>query len=336
VEADSEVISWLLSGDAAIRWQVLRDLLKRPSREVLNERRKVAHQGWGARLLSLQDDEGTWGRGLYNPKWTSTTYTLLLLRDLGLLPNASEVHRACELLLDEGLRPDGGVNFGSERSETCITGMILSVVTYFQHADERLGQITSYLLREQMADGGWNCRRWRGATHSSVHTTINVLEGLHCHDLLGGRRSTALRRAAANGREFLLQHRLFRSHRTGRVIRPEFTRLSFPPRWHYDILRALDYFRAVGAPRDPRLSEAVGIVRTKVRPDGRWVLENSYSGRSFFNLERPALPSRWNTLRALRVLEWWDAARRPDGATRAPSYSGSQQTPRSLRVGGHG
>jgi hypothetical protein len=198
--------------------------------------------------------------------------------------------------------------------------MILSVVAYFQHEDERMGRITRYLLREQMTDGGWNCRRWRGATHSSVHTTISVLEGLHFHELLGGRRSTALRRAAANAREFLLQHRLFRSHRTGRVIRAEFTRLSFPPRWHYDILRALDYFRAVDTPRDPRLTEAAEIVRTKMRPDGRWVLENSYSGRSFFTLERPAFPSRWNTLRALRVLDWWDAGR-PVGAARALSNS---------------
>lgn len=323
MEADSGVIRWLLEGDVAIRWQVLRDLLKRPSRAVLDERRLVARQGWGARLLSLQDEAGTWGGGLYNPKWTSTTYTLLL-RDFGLLSDTSGVHTACSILLDEGLRSDGGVNFGPERSETCITGMILSVIAYFKHRHKRMGRIAKYLLREQMNDGGWNCRRWRGATHSSVHTTIGVLEGLHSHELLGGRPSTALRRAAVDGREFLLQHRLFRSHRTGRVIRTEFTRLSFPPRWHYDILRALDYFRAVDAPRDPRLTEAVEIVRTKVRPDGRWVLENGYSGRSFFELERPGLPSRWNTLRALRVLEWWDAEKTPRGR----STNAVQLTPR--------
>lgn len=306
---DSEVIRWLLEGDAAIRWQVFRDLLKRSSRAVQNERKKIAHEGWGARLLALQDAKGTWGGGLYNPKWTSTTYTLLLLRDFGLLPEVSQTRIPCEMLLSEGLCSDGGVNFGAENGETCITGMVLSIVAYFQHEDERVREIIEYLSREQLADGGWNCRRRRGATHSSVHTTISVLEGLHCHELLGGRREPELRRAAERGREFLLQHRLFRSHRTGRIIRSEFMRLSFPPRWHYDILRALDHFRAVDAPRDPRLAEAIEIVREKVRPDGRWVLENSYRGHSFFELEQRGQPSRWNTVRALRVLDWWDAGR---------------------------
>lgn len=313
---DSDVIRWLLDGDPAIRWQVFGDLLKRSSRAVLNERRKVAREGWGARLLSLQDPEGTWGGGLYNPKWTSTTYSMLLLRDFGLLPNITSTRPACERLLNEGLRPDGGVNFGAAASETCITGMILSLVSYFQHEDARAGQLVEYVLREQMRDGGWNCRRRFGATHSSVHTTISVLEGLHLRESLGGRRSAELRDAAERGREFLLQHRLFRSHRTGRVIRSEFTRLSFPPRWHYDILRALEHFRAVGAPRDTRLTEAVELVRNKVRPDGCWALENSHRGRSFFELERVGQPSRWNTLRALRVLHWWDVGRR------APSNSG--------------
>lgn len=306
-QLDSEVIRWLLSGDAAIRWQVLQDLLQRPQREVLRSRQDVCREGWGARLLSLQQDNGTWGGGLYNPKWTSTTYTMLLLRDFGLPPKTPQARAACKVLLAEGIRSDGGVNFGSLRSETCITGMILSIASYFQQADERVDAIVSYLLREQMPDGGWNCRRWRGATHASMHTTISVLEGLRFYELLGRGRLTEVRDAQARGREFLLQHRLFRSHRTGRVIRTEFGRLSFPPRWHYDILRALDYFQAVAAPHDPRLAESVDIIRGKRRSDGRWLLENTHKGRSFFELERCGRPSRWNTLRALRVLQWWSA-----------------------------
>lgn len=185
--------------------------------------------------------------------------------------------------------------------------MVLSLAAYFQHADERLGKLVNYLLRQQLPDGGWNCRRSLGATHSSMHTTISVLEGLRCYELLGSAPLGEVRRAQTRGREFLLQHRLFRSHRTGRVIRPEFARMAFPPRWHYDILRALDYFRAVAAPRDPRLAEAIAIIQRKQRPDGRWCLEQTYPGRCFFQLERPGLPSRWNTLRALRVLSWWSA-----------------------------
>ncbi len=305
-------LAWLLDGDPAIRWQTLRDLVGAGASTVERERRKVAREGWGARLLSEQDPEGTWagGRssdgGLYSPKWISTTYTMLLLRDLGLPASNRQARRACPLLLDGGLQRDGGVNYGWRgRSETCITGMVLSILGHFEHQDERLDTLADYLLEQQMPDGGWNCQRDLGATHSSVHTTISVLEGLRLYELHRGRRRHALRAAQCAGREFLLAHRLFRSHRTGEVIKPILLRFSFPPRWHYDVLRALDHFRAVGAPRDPRLAEAIGLVRAKRRPDGRWNLENRYRGKTWFELERLGAPSRWNTLRALRVLKWW-------------------------------
>jgi hypothetical protein len=306
LDANDDVIDWLLEGDVAIRWQVLRDLVGSPERAVSRERQKVASDGWGARLLAQQDSEGTWGGGMYNPKWTSTTYTLLLLRDFGLAPTNEAARQGCALLLDTGLRDDCGVNFKSERSETCITGMVLSILSYFRYRDPRLDAIVGYVLDQQMPDGGWNCRRSRGATHASVHTTISVLEGLWLYSLHRRHRSNDVRDALARGREFLLEHRLFRSHRTGRVIKSEFTRFVFPPRWHYDILRALDHFQAVDAPRDPRLAEAVGIVEQKRQSDGRWLLDNSYNGVTFFNIEQRGKPSRWNTLRALRVVRWWN------------------------------
>lgn len=299
---------WLLAGDAAIRWQVLRDLVGAPDRVVAGERQKVAREGWGARLLARQDPEGTWDRGLYSPKWTSTTYTMLLLLDFGLPPSNPQTRKGCSLLLENGLRPDGGVNFGrTDRSETCITGMVLSLLSYGEYDDERLDAIADHLLAHQMPDGGWNCRFPFGATHASVHTTISVLEGLRLYGLFRRRKMSEVRSAQQRGREFLLVHRLFRSHRTGRVMKSEFSRFSFPPRWHYDILRALDHFQVVGAPRDERLSEAMDIVRRSQRSDGRWSLQNCYKGRSYFRLERLGAPSRWNTLRALRVLRWWDA-----------------------------
>lgn len=304
---NSEVIRWLLAGDAAIRWQVFRDLLGAAGNTVERERRKIAREGWGARLLARQDPQGTWGGGLYNPKWTSTTYTMLLLRDCGLPPFNAQTRKACAVLLDNGLRPDGGVNLGrAQQSETCITGMVLSIVSYCEYEDGRLDTIAKHLLERQMPDGGWNCRRPDGATHASVHTTISVLEGLRLYELYSRRKLNQLRGAQRRAREFLLVHRLFRSHRTGRIIKPEFTRLAFPPRWHYDILRALDYFQAVDAPRDPRLSEAIDIVRSRQQKDGRWSLEYSYKGKTHFALEQIGRPSRWNTLRALRVLKWWD------------------------------
>jgi hypothetical protein len=307
---------WLLDGDPAIRWQTLRDLVGASERVIEQERSKVASDGWGARLLNRQDAEGTWagGRssdgGLYSPKWTSTTYTLLLLRDLGLGAGNRGARKACQILLDRGLQRDGGIDYGWQgRSETCITGMVLSILAYFRYDDARLLTIAKHLLKAQMADGGWNCRRPLGATHGSMHTTISVLEGLRLLELHLERDVDALRAAQRRGREFLLVHRLFRSHRTGNVIRSDFTRFVFPPRWHYDILRALDYFQVVDAPRDPRLSQAIDIVRTRRREDGRWSLLYSYPGKTYFQLERVGMPSRWNTLRALRVLKWWNQER---------------------------
>ena len=313
---EEDTVRWLVDGDAAIRWQALRDLTGARDRVVERERRRVARKGWGARLLARQGPGGTWaaGRssdGLYSPKWISTTYTMLLLRDFGLPSDDRRARRACRRLLDGGLRPDGGVSYGTwarwtGRGETCVTGMILSILSYFEYDDERLDTIAGHLLEQQMPDGGWNCQRPSGATHASLHTTISALEGLRHYEEHGGRRARAARAAQRRGREFLLRHRLFRSHRTGEVIKPVFTRFSFPPRWHYDVLRALDHFQAVDAPRDPRLADAIDLVHQHRGEDGRWPLQQSFKGRTYFQLERLGAPSRWNTLRALRVLRWWN------------------------------
>ena len=317
VSKSDRVVEWLLAGDPAIRWQTLRDLLGAPPRTVQRERDRISLQGWGARLLARQGSDGRWAGGqssdggLYLPKWISTTYTMLTLRDFGLPETNGQARKACNLLFEEGLQPNGGIAYGSwakryPRGETCVTGMVLSILSYFDYPDTRLGTIASHLLAEQMSDGGWNCRREKGATHSSVHTTISVLEALQHYERYGGRPRRAVQAARRRAREFLLLHRLFRSHRTGAIMKSEFTRFVFPPRWHYDILRALDHFQAAGAPRDPRLEEAIEIVRSRRRPDGRWLLENGYRGKTYFDLERLGAPSRWNTLRALRVLKWWE------------------------------
>jgi len=319
---DAHTIDWLLAGDPSIRWQTLQDLTGASAAIVDRERRKVAREGWGARLLAEQDRDGRWAgnrrspdTGLYSPKWISTTYTLLELRDFGLAPNNRQARKGCALLLDRGLQRDGGFNYGdwakwTGTSETCVTGMVLSLLSYFEYDDERLETVVRHLLDRQMPDGGWNCRLPRGATHASVHTTISVLEGLNYYERLVGRVGQVrlvgqVRAAQRRGREFLLAHRLFRSHRTGAVMKPQFVRFAFPPRWHYDVLRALDHFRSVGARRDPRLSDAIEIVRRSRRPDGHWILDHAYRGQTYFQLERVGAPSRWNTLRAWRVLKWW-------------------------------
>jgi hypothetical protein len=320
------VIQWLLEGDPAIRWQTLCDLVGAPAATVERERRKLARDGWGARLLAKQDANGRWASGqttdsgLYSPKWISTTYTMLTLRDFGLSPS-SRTRKACRVLLDEGLQRDGGINYGIFKiSETCVTGMVLSILSYFEYDDARLDTVAHHLLDQQMPDGGWNCRRRFGATHSSVNTTILALEGLRFYELHRRHRLKQVRAAQRRGREFLLIHRLFRSDRTGEIIKPVFIRFAFPPRWHYDVLRALDYFQAVDAPRDPRLAEAIEIVERTRQNDGRWTLQNAYRGKTYFEMERLGAPSRWNTLRALRVLKWWNAGKNPPRGRKAKTH----------------
>lgn len=319
------VITWLLEGDPAIRWQVLRDLLDRPREEWEAEQSRVASEGWGARLLEHQDASGRWTPRLYGQKWISTTYSMVLLRQLGLPHDDPRALRACPLFLDEGLWHDGGINLSAtqRRSETCITGMVLGLLSWFRVEDPRREQVVGYLLREQMADGGWNCQRDRGAVHSSFHTTINVLEGMRDYVESGGPRAAEALKAEAQAREFFLAHRLYRSHRTGRIVNPAFMRFSFPPRWHHDVLRTLDYFQASGALYNKRLDDPLDLISKKRGQDGRWVLQNRHPGRTFFELEQVGKPSRWNTLRALRVIDWYARARRV-GHSRSVTTQGSE------------
>jgi hypothetical protein len=303
---DHEVLDWLLAGDPAIRWQVLRDLLGRPPAEWEPVQRQVGSRGWGAKLLEHQDASGRWTPRLYGKKWISTTYSLVLLRRLGLPGDDSRAAKACRLFLEEALWEDGGINVSvtQKRSETCVTGMVLALLAWFRVGDPGRERVVAYLLREQMDDGGWNCERDRGAVHGSFHTTINVLEGLREYVLADGPRAAEARAAEVRGREFFLRHRLYRSCRTGDVVNPVFTRLSFPPRWHHDILRTLDYFQASEALYDDRLRDPLDVLRGKRRADGRWPLQNRHPGETFFDMEEVGRPSRWNTLRGLRVLEW--------------------------------
>jgi hypothetical protein len=300
-------IAWLMEGDPAIRWQVQRDLLDEPPKVYEAERSRLSTQGWAARLLDCADENGRWTPRIYGQKWISTTYSAVLLWQLGLPRGEPRALRSCGLLLDEGLFSDGGIAVTVTRreSETCVTGMVLGVLSWFGVDDPRVGRLVGYLLAEQLPDGGWNCQRRAGASHSSFHTTINVLEGLREYASATGPSARAVEDAQRSGREFLLRHRLYRSHRTGAAVDPRMTRLSFPPRWRHDVLRGLDHFRAAQAAPDDRLSDAMGLLATKRRRDGTWPLQERHAGATWFEMERVGQPSRWNTLRALRVGRWW-------------------------------
>ena len=309
MNSDRAVIDWLLEGDPSVRWQAMRDLLARPEREWSREREKVAREGWGGRLLEVQDAQGTWRRSIYG-KWNGTHYTLLLLRSLGLPQDNERARKGAEILLDAGIQADGGLHYSTrprpKHSETCITGMALAICAYFGCASERLHSLFDHLLRVQTPDGGWNCQWGRGSKHGSFHTTISVLEGLYEYERRVPEHAAQARSAQAEGREFLLAHRLYRSHTTGNVVKSELTRFSFPPQWHYDVLRGIDYFQAAGAEREARLEDAIEVLRKRRRPDGTWAVQNQYPGQTWFEMEAVGEPSRMNTLRALRVLKWYD------------------------------
>jgi hypothetical protein len=306
------VIDWLLEGDAAIRWQVLRDLTDAPAGEVAAERARVEHEGWGARLLSLEDPDGLWDGGAFFPAsyqggepgqpWTTTMHTLQTLRLLGLDPASRSARRAIRLVAENARWDHAGQRYFDGEVEPCINGRTIETGAYFGPDVEA---IVERILTERLADGGWNCEAENGSVRSSFHTTINVLDGLLEFECATG-GSAQLRAARRGGEEYLLERGLFRRKSTGAVVQQAYLEFAFPYYWYYDVLRALDYFRASGADPDPRMAEAVAVVRSKQQPDGRWSLDRVYPGRVHFDLEDEGTPSRWNTLRALRVLKWWD------------------------------
>jgi hypothetical protein len=302
-----DVTEWLLDADPSIRWQVMRDLTDEPAEIVAAERARVATDGWGARLLALQAPDGQWGGGVYSPKWISTTYTMLLLRLLGLDPGSPQARAAVDRVregVDWGGR--GGRPFFGGESETCVNSMVLVLAAYFGETGELVDRLLERVVDEQLDDGGWNCEAPRRSHVASFNTTILALEAL-LEVERSGSPDAALAEARARGEEYLLERRLFRSRSTGEVIRPDWTRFSFPPQWHYDVLRGLEYLRSTGRPPDERCAEAIELVQHRRGEDGRWPLQHTHRARTHFEMEDgDGKPSRWNTLRALRVLRWWE------------------------------
>jgi hypothetical protein len=372
------VTEWLLDSDPSIRWQVMRDLTGEPGEVVAAERSRVATEGWGARLLALQDEEGQWGTdalpassdvpgegfpdpdtrrllrdlhrvsldelggfldidgdtlaawengeldpedervdryraalnwmwngiGTLKPEWTSTTWTLLLLRHMGLDPASSEARRAVALVRDNSKWDHDGQDYFDGEVEPCINGKTVALGAYF---GENVDGIVERLLGEQLGDGGWNCEAEQGSTRSSFNTTIAVLEGLLEYER-ANEAPPDVTGARLEGQEYLLQRRMFRRLSTGEIIDPAWTLFSFPTGWHYDVLRGLDYLRSAGAEPDERCDKAIDLVEARRDPEGRWPLENTHPGRVHFEMdEGDGKPSRWNTLRAKRVLAWYGA-----------------------------
>jgi hypothetical protein len=303
------VVEWLLDSDPSIRWQVMRDLTDARTAIVAAERARVAAEGWGALLLDQQRPDGQWGDGAATPFWWSNLYTLVFLRDLGLDRTSPRVRAAIDRVRDN---ITWGPGFGDSpffegEVEPCINGRVVALGAYF---DERRDRLVDRLLSEQLGDGGWNCEAGRGSVRSSFHTTICVLEGLLAFEQAFG-ATPSVTDARNRAQEYLLDRRLLRRLSTGEVIKDRktdqpWTQFAFPPLWHYDVLRALDYLRAARVPPDARVEEAVAIVRERRQDDGRWLLDVRHENTVHEELAGPVgAPNRWITLRALRVLDWY-------------------------------
>lgn len=307
-------IAWLLASDPAIRWQVLRDLTGASAAEIAAERAKVGTEGWGAQLLALQAPDGCWAGVAWNHGYDSTMHALMLLRDFGLDPDGAPARRALALVRDRvtwaGCGPDecASNGFFAGETEPCINGQVAATGAYF---GENVHPLIIRLLGEQLPDGGWNCEAERGSTHSSFNTTLCVLEALLAYE-----RATPahpeVTAARLRGQEYLLERQLCRRKSTGELIArdrksgADWTHFAFPTWWHYDILGALDYLREARVAPDPRLAEPLALLASKRTADGRWLLEAQYPGRMPVDLgESLGQPSRWLTLRALRVLAWF-------------------------------
>ncbi len=313
-QPDQTIIDWLLDSDPAIRWQVMRDVLHKPEKEYAIERSKISHEGLGAQLLSQQHPDGSWSGVAWNHGWNSTFHVLTLLREFGIDPSGDSAVHALKLVRDnvtwKGCGPEecDQNSFFEGEIEPCINGQVAASGAYF---GQDVQGIIERLLSEKLADGGWNCDAEFGSTRSSFNTTIDVLEGLlEYENFVGG--DATVKSARLRGQEFLLERQLFKSKSTGKAIEHDrkggssWTDFAYPNWWHYDILRGLDYLRQAGVRHDERVNNALEIVLSKRKSDGRWNLDVFYPGDMLVELDSTAgQPNRWITLKSLRVLDWF-------------------------------
>ncbi|CAN5536625.1 hypothetical protein BH09BAC6_BH09BAC6_17410 [soil metagenome] len=303
-----EIITWLLEGDVSIRYQTYRDLLHIDKPQL---QKQIGSAGWGQQFLSRRLANGHWGKSFYQPKWTSSHYTLLDGKNLKIHPENPMIKESLNLILENEKGPDGGIlPIGTDKkSDVCLNGMVLNYSSYFKVKEELLRSVVDFLLSQQMGDGGFNC--WsnrKGAIHSSLHSTLSVIEGIAEYKRNGyGYRLADLAKTQLESQEFILVHQLYLSDRTGELINPNFLKFCYPTRWYYDILKAMDYFRYAKVNYDSRMDAAIAVISRKRTKDGLWKLAAAHPGQKHFDMESAGKPSRWNTLKALRVLDYYKA-----------------------------
>ncbi len=308
---NDQIISWLLEGDVSIQYQAHRDLLGEDKPQ-LQER--IASEGWGSEYLKRRNVAGHWGDRFYQPKWISTHYTVLDLKNLGISPKQPKIRESISQVIESLKGSDGGIFHGNSanKSDVCINGMFLNYAAYFGVEEKDLMSIIDFLLTESMKDGGFNCYSNSNTVrpvHSSMHSTISVLEGfLEFSSNHHSYRLNEIQKSVNSAQQFLLEHKLFRSHRTGEIIDKKMLVLSYPSRWKYDILRVLDYFQSSKIGYDPRMQDSIDILLSKRLNDGCWPVQSKHPGQTHFEMEKVGKASRWNTLRAMRVLKYFGEA----------------------------
>ncbi|MEO9485210.1 MAG: hypothetical protein ABJG47_17255 [Ekhidna sp.] len=304
---NDQIISWLLNGDVSIQYQANKDLLKEDRKDL---QKRISEEGWGKEFLSKRNSDGQWGQKFYQPKWTSSHYTLLDLRNLCIVPTHQLIKESLDKIVNECKVQDGGIGPAPPdgKSDVCVNGMFLNYASYFNTDEGDLASVVDFLLSQHMKDGGFNCRSNRSlAVHSSFHSTVSVLEGITEYEKNGYQyRVIELAWARKQAIEFILKHRLFLSDHTGDIIHKDFLKLSYPSRWRYDILRALDYFQYAKVPWDNRMKKALEVLARKRNKDGTWNVQAKHPGQVHFDMEKAGKPSKWNTLRALRVLKHYN------------------------------
>jgi len=304
-----ELIRWLLDSDPAIRWQVMRDILHESPAAYEKEREQLTQIGWCAQLLNYQDDDGLWNRSLYNGKWLSTTYSLYLLKVLGLAPGNPQALKGCDQLLTQGLYQQKEIRFSRNKdiSALGVTAIILSICCYFGYDVEAIPRIAGFLVCQQGVKGNWLPNESQSAMDYTFETTFLVLEAfLQYTNRYARKENSAISTAVQRGLEFLIRHNLGLSDQG--PIKNKWASFSFPSYWFYDVLTSLDYFYAFRGNKNKGLEAAISLLRHRQSENGTWHLGCRHSGKTFFDMEKVGKPSRWTTLRALRVLEWWDSS----------------------------
>jgi hypothetical protein len=308
MEMQTDVVNWLVESDPAIRWQVMRDILHSPPATYEAERSRLTREGWCAQLLGSQADDGLWNRSLYNGKWLSTTYSLYMLKLLGLHPGDPRALKGCEQLFSQGLYQDREIRFsrGQVISDLGVSALVLSISSYFTYDSPAIPHMVDYLVSQQSDEGSWLTNDDPSSMDYTFETTLLVLKALYQYKIrFSGKGIITITHAVRQGQEYLLNRHL--GLEDGMPIKPQWTTFSFPAYWFYDILTALEYFYWFGKTKDKRLQPAIDLLLARQTRDGRWTLGSRHSGKTYFNMEEVGKASRWNTLRALRALTWWES-----------------------------